>query len=587
MTRLLKKYFRAEFLMPNILIPMISLALDCVLFIFLINCYLYEVVNYRFSALLLIALLGFFLILIIVHLIFFIVFYVLKNNRFSLNHSRGKFHFSDLFLILLPLTPVTGYILNNLDFLTPLETLKVLIFFLLFSVSYIYIIPFLFGKFGSTKIMSSLGAAFAFTITSMPSLSQEFNWITRGDFLLQTLYFVVTFLLVRLLSNHKTRKFLYIIIMANFLIGIISPFLSKDIGFAEAETTSSIEKSELFSYVNGKNVFLTPNIYMLVYESYVPNETMLGYGIDNSQQEDYLSGQGFKIYPNIYSVGSPTIPSMSRVFNASPSFYGYPRRGISGDGVVHNVLKKIGYKTIGVFPDNFMFQGVGSNYDYSYPEVKEEDLTSDKLLILTILSGEFRFKLGLKDLPPPHDQYIATKNDNFDKIFKDPIFIYSHSDFPGHAEFQSKCRPNEMELFEEDLLRANLEMKNDVNNILENDPNAIIIVAGDHGPYLSNDCFMPLDKDKSEISRFDIQDRFATFLAVRWPTKEFEKYDDIVVLQDLFPVILAYIYEDPKIIDMKIEPEILSTEKINGATVKNGIIFGGINDGESLFLFDN
>jgi hypothetical protein len=314
---------------------------------------------------------------------------------------------------------------------------------------------------------------------------------------------------------------------------------------------------------------------------------MLGFGIDNSEHEAFLINQGFKIYPKTYSVGSPTIPSMSRVFNASTEFFGYPRRGIYGDGVVHNVFRDMGYLLIGLFPDNYMFQGVGSDYDYSYPEVKEEDITSDKLLILTLLSGEFRFKLGLKDLPPSHEQYVVTKKEFFNKPFKDPVFIYSHSDLPGHAEFQSECRPNEVELFEEDLRRANNEMKNDVNTILENDPGSIIIVAGDHGPYLSNDCFLPIKKDMSEISRFDIQDRFATFLAVRWPTKDFEKFDDIVVLQDLFPAIFAYIYDDQSILDLRIEPEILSTEKINGASVKNGIIFGGINDGESLFLFNN
>ena len=45
----------------------------------------------------------------------------------------------------------------------------------------------------------------------------------------------------------------------------------------------------------------------------------------------------------------------------------------------------------------------------------------------------------------------------------------------------------------------------------------------------------------SEITRQDIQDRVVTFLAVRWPTSDFHKYDDIIVLQDLFQSIFAYI----------------------------------------------
>ena len=70
-------------------------------------------------------------------------------------------------------------------------------------------------------------------------------------------------------------------------------------------------------------------------------------------------------------------------------------------------------------------------------------------------------------------------------------------------------------------------MKQDIEAIIANDPEAIIVIAGDHGPSLTKNCSI-LGKDDynlSEISRLDIQDRFATFLAIRWPTKDFEKYD--------------------------------------------------------------
>ncbi|HBH13676.1 MAG TPA: hypothetical protein DDX29_11280 [Clostridiales bacterium] len=585
MLQILKKYLRTEFFLPKILIPLIALTLYSSLILIIINQYLYEVVNFYFNVLLLRTLVIIIIFLMIIHSGFFIIFNVIKGNKVVLENIREKFDLSELILAFLPLSPIIVYVLNNLDVLEIKETFMVLIFFILFSILFVNILPFLLGKFGSTKTMSSLGAAFAFTITSMPSLSQEFNWITIGDFKIQILFIVTSYFLIRLLIEKRTKKFLYVIILVNFLVSVITPILSKDFEFTETNYTTSNEKSDLISKVDGKSVSFTPNIYLLVYESYVPNETLLNYGIDNEQQQNYLSGKGFTIYPKTYSVGSPTIPSMSRVFNASPSYYGYIRRGISGDGIIHNILKKIGYKTVGVFPDNFMFQGVGSNYDYSYPEVREENLNEDKLLILTILSGEFRFKLGLKDLPPSHEQYIETKHSYFEKGFKEPIFLYTHSDLPGHAVTHGGCRPNEIELYKDDLLKANLEMKKDVNKIIENDPSSIIIVAGDHGPYLSNNCFTPLDnKDISDISRFDIQDRFATFLAIRWPTEDFERYDDIVVLQDLFPVVLSYIFNDEALLDTKIEPIILTTEKISGASVSNGIIQGGTEDGEPLFI---
>ena len=41
---------------------------------------------------------------------------------------------------------------------------------------------------------------------------------------------------------------------------------------------------------------------MLTYDSYVGQETMQQYGIDNRSQEEYLLQRGFKIYPQNYSI---------------------------------------------------------------------------------------------------------------------------------------------------------------------------------------------------------------------------------------------------------------------------------------------
>jgi hypothetical protein len=133
---------------------------------------------------------------------------------------------------------------------------------------------------------------------------------------------------------------------------------------------------------------------------------------------------------------------------------------------------------------------------------------------------------------------------------------------------------------------ANLEMRQDLDLILKNDPSAIVIVAGDHGPYLTKNCQnTSYSYDMAEISRLDIQDRYGTFLAIRWPTEDFTEYDDLPVLQDLFPAVFAYMYDDPTIIlQAKIRTKIPTPNTISGASVRNGYINGGLNDGELLFL---
>ena len=80
----------------------------------------------------------------------------------------------------------------------------------------------------------------------------------------------------------------------------------------------------------------------------------------------------------------------------------------------------------------------------------------------------------------------------------------------------------------------------------------------------------------------DIQDRFGTFLAIRWPTKDFEEYDDITVLQDLFPSIFSYLYKDEKLLRSKVESATVDLDRVSGVSVKNGIIYGGIDNGELL-----
>jgi len=126
-------------------------------------------------------------------------------------------------------------------------------------------------------------------------------------------------------------------------------------------------------------------------------------------------------------------------------------------------------------------------------------------------------------------------------------------------------------------------MRQDIEIILKNDPDSIIVIAGDHGPYLTKNCTDTKDfYQSSDIDRKDLQDRFGTFLAIRWPSEDFDLFDDISVIQDLFPVIFAYLYEDDTFLHLTVNPETLYS--VSGVTVSNGIIQGGINDGEPLFL---
>jgi hypothetical protein len=567
---LLLKILEVDFIFPSVVVPLATLALYCGCFLF-VSRFLPKGVNYFFV-------LKFFecdlVVLAGIYLSFFVAFSIKRKKEFFFKNPIKRFVPSDYLLLLLPLTPVVQYIINNQNITSPLESLLVFLFFLLLFVVFIFAIPALLSMIGSTQILTILSLAFVFSIASMASISHYFSWYKSGVFIIQLAIFAGVFMITFLLHRTK-RNILYLCVVFVFLVNSAIQLFSYK---AEASTASlPISENKLLSIVDGRKASSTPNIYLLAYDAYVPNETLLAYGIDNASQEEFLHSQGFNLYPHTYSVGALTVNSMSRVFNASIDYYGNIRRGVSGDGVVQNLLHIMGYKTYGIFPSDFVFRGIGSSYDFSYPQPKQQIILANAILV-----GEFRFEFTYQKMP--RNKYVEQKQTIFKNPPQYPFLIYTHSDLPSHSQQSGTCRSDESALYEAKLVNANNEMRQDVNLIIANDPHAIIIVAGDHGPYLTKNCMSTTGYyDISEISRLDIQDRFGTFLAIRWPSKDFTKYDQITVLQDLFPAIFAYLFEDPRILESKIDPVIIDNA-ISGVTVKNGIIFGGMDDGGMLFL---
>jgi hypothetical protein len=576
---ILNKFLEVDFLISNILVPLTLLFFYCISFASIHQRFLPDGVNFIFVN----RLWKYVLLLLGISLIFFIIIKLKKGYKFVFKNNIEKIFFSDLILLLLPMTPIVQYILNNQDILSPIESLSILAFFVVFSGLYILVFPVFFGTVGSTRLLMILGSAFAFSITSMASLSQYFSWFGEGSLKIQLTFFGGVFLVMWFLLNLNNKKVLFYLIAVNFLTNSFIQLVSQDGNKNVA--SFPVEDNQLLSFVvdSDKIPAITPNIYLLIYDSYVPNETMLSYGFDNSLQEDFLKKQGFTLYPHTYSVGPGTVSSMSRVLNASTEFYGPARKGVSGDGIVQNILSKLGYETYGLFSSDFMFRGIDPSYDFLIPKNNKSPYD---LLLSAILFGEFSFDIGFKE--QTSEQFYDNKRSVLESISENSVFVYSHSMSPGHSQNSGACRTDEIDLYKERLAKANLEMQQDLETVIENDTDAIIIVAGDHGPYLTKNCTATnVDYEISEINRLDIQDRYGSFLAIRWPTKDYEKYDDITVLQDLFPVIYAYLYKDVRILESKVESSTFYfIEVISGASVKDGIIYGGINDGEQLFISD-
>jgi hypothetical protein len=508
--------------------------------------------------------------------------YLMMHNSENLlqKRTKSKIALLDLVQLLFPLTPIVQYIVVNYGILSVMDMLIILGFFSFLSFLLIFLIPKLLGAFSPTRILSSLGVAFTTTFTSMSFLSKQFNWYYAGSLKIQIPVFVIFFFIAFLIQavNEKDKKFYYWIIVIFFLANSTIQFINKIGEYSQSNQAVIDQKMQLLIQDNEPK--RSPNIYLLIYDSYVCNETMLAYGIDNSEQENYLRRNSFVVYPKTYSTGSATLETMRVVFQLSPEYSGESRSGVSGNGLVHKVLKDLGYKTIGLFEGDYWFKGVDSTYDTSYPQNQREQY---QYFISAVLIGEFRFDQEFNS--QTQQQFVQIKQSLFEDNQTDQRFIYAHTELPNHSQNSGACLEDETELYVERLSRANKEMKDDIEKLIESDPDSIIIIAGDHGPYLTKNCYYLADSyTTEEINRLDIQDRFGTFLAIRWPDESYKSYDQIVVIQDLFPAIFSYLYDDPALLQMRVEPVTQFQFSTSGAYVEDGIIRGGIDDGEALFF---
>ena len=92
----------------------------------------------------------------------------------------------------------------------------------------------------------------------------------------------------------------------------------------------------------------------------------------------------------------------------------------------------------------------------------------------------------------------------------------------------------------------------------------------------------------SDLDRYDIQDRFGMFLAIKWPEENLSKKYDIKILQDVFPAVLSYLYEDDSLFDtLRMKRMTKDNHRTLGVYVEDGMIHGGKDDGQKLFLSED
>lgn len=493
----------------------------------------------------------------------------------------GRFPTGDLLLLGLPLTPVAQYVLLNQQTMTVLDTVIVIAGGFLLLILTVLIIPWLVRRWIHFSASMLMFLALSYVLLNMAAMARANHWHQTGD-LLSQLLLLAGVLLVCCLIYRSDGRALRVVSICFFATTVLHTFwengsrqLATGAEIARHDTAQS-QRYDWLEEFSGEKARRKPHIFLMTYDSYVENETLLQYGIDNSAQERYLEETGFQLYPGVYSVASTSRDSMSRVLGSTSAL-----RGVAGFSPVSETLRTNGYVTIGIFKNDYFFNGVGVGYDRSFPPPSRPFFS----IAAAIAEGQFRHNASFSGVS--HSEFVRRKRQAIVEPASAPKFLYSHTG-PGHSQNSGKCRPDETELFRQRLEAANAEMRADVSTIIKMHPEALIVINGDHGPHLTKNCttLSPGAYSVEDISRLDIQDRFGTFLAIRWPrTDSAVPEQSFKVLQDLFPRVFTFLFERPVPAERLLEPAIRSTwsEVIGGVSVDDGVIVGGPYDSEPLF----
>ncbi|MDR1952242.1 MAG: membrane protein insertase YidC [Elusimicrobiota bacterium] len=288
----------------------------------------------------------------------------------------------------------------------------------------------------------------------------------------------------------------------------------------------------------------TPSIYLFMHDGFPPKELAQYLGLDYSQLDEIFSQNDFVVY-DVYSIGYYTNVSMTSVFDIKDhridEVFIDEQRGrqiFAGDNFVNLLLRQKGYMTAvageddpSAFDKNLFVYGLTSGKGEMQNQV-----------LLGIMQGRLNtmlLKYRREGSPAMQVAEFAKKNAGKDKIFA------WGSAGPDHSSL-SLDLSNELKVWSVKYYNAISDFRKEIDIMIKENPNAIIIFMSDHGPWMlgnpRNDYANVLDKD---INSLYFRDKYGAEMAIRWPDKKrASKYDkEFYITQDLFPIVLAYLYD--------------------------------------------
>ncbi|HEX9825502.1 MAG TPA: sulfatase-like hydrolase/transferase [Flavobacteriaceae bacterium] len=281
-----------------------------------------------------------------------------------------------------------------------------------------------------------------------------------------------------------------------------------------------------------------PNIYFIQPDGYANfSELKKGnYNFDNSEFENFLDDNGFKLYYDYRSNYVSTLTSNSSMFAMAHHYYTNTskkvkefynaRQTIVGDNPVTSIFKKNNYKTFLFLEKSYLLLN-RPKLSYDYCNIKYSEIS--------FLARGFEIQKDiLKDLVQTIEENKSTNN-----------FYFICSKTPSHVSVhknESKGIKRERETYLKDLQKTNKWLTEAINLIQKKDKNALVIIAADHGGYVGLNYSM--ENKIKQTDRNIIYSIFTSALAIKWPDNVPNFDTKIKTPVNLFRVLFTYLGED-------------------------------------------
>lgn len=512
---------------------------------------------------------------------FLFIVFVFKKGQIKYKKGYEKASLPDLLFALLPITPIAPYIFANQDILTLNDSLVLFGIFSLISVAAVFILPLILSPLIAKLFTMPITSVFLYTLFNMSNAGQ----IITGHIIVKRRWLLILSLMLVavavFLSFIKQKKILFTVFIIFFISNSVLSFNSM-LKNRNSEIVS-VSSNKVFEHTSDMQKKSSPDVFIMIYDSYTNQETVEAYGYDNSEQMNFLLDNGFAIYDGSYSVGAHSTQSMSQVLHMEPLQNQIEfRRHIAGEASGLKFFNSEGYNTYLLHENDYCFRGFMPKYDTVFPAI-DTSIAGYKIISGAILEGEFRFDAAFSNVT--RKDFLKAKETFLSQDLPASKFIYNHTIIPNHCPMTGVLLPDETKKYTVRLEKANAEMRKDINDIKSQKRDAIIIIAGDHGPYLTkNGTTLGKQYDISEVDRLDIQARFGAFLAIHWPEPSYAKKHNIKTIQDVLPATISYMYGEDDLFDkLKMSNTVNDSSVISGAGIDNGIIVGGKDDGKPLF----